>query len=107
VRLSGAFVTGPLKLRSGVSLLIDAGAVLQASRNPKLYDRGANTCGTIDKSGRGCKPFITIDNAKSSGIYGDGSIDGQGGRVIEGGAESWWQLARRAQRKTPARTCPA
>jgi polygalacturonase len=26
--------------------------------------------------------------------------------VIEGGTESWWQLARRAQRKTPARTCP-
>lgn len=106
VRLSGAFVSGPLKLRSGVSLLIDEGAVLQASRNPRLYDRGADTCGAIDKLGRGCKPFITIDNAKSNGIYGNGSIDGQGGRVIEGGAESWWQLARRAQREHARQNVP-
>jgi len=106
VRLSGAFVSGPLKLRSGVSLLIDEGAVLQASRNPRLYDRGANTCGTIDKLGRGCKPFITIDNAKSSGIYGEGSIDGQGGRVIDGGTESWWQLARRAQKEDARQNVP-
>jgi polygalacturonase len=106
VRLSGTFVSGPLKLRSGVSLLIDDGAVLQASRNPKLYDRGANTCGTIDQQGRGCKPFITIDNAKASGIYGDGSIDGQGGRVVEGGGESWWQLSRRAQKEDARQNVP-
>ena len=106
VRLSGSFVSGPLKLRSGVSLLIDAGAVLQASPNPKLYDRGTNTCGTIDKQGRGCKPFITIDNAKASGIYGEGSIDGQGGRVIDGGSESWWQLARRAQKEDARQNVP-
>ncbi|HEX5344078.1 MAG TPA: pectinesterase family protein [Duganella sp.] len=106
VRLSGSFVSGPLKLRSGVSLQIDEGAVLHASRNPSLYDRGGNTCGTIDKLGRGCKPFITIDNAKSSGIYGDGSIDGQGGRVIEGGTESWWQLARRAQKEDARQNVP-
>jgi len=106
VQLTGSFVSGPLKLRSGVSLLIDAGAVLQASLNPSLYDRGANTCGTIDKLGRGCKPFITIDNARSSGIYGEGSIDGQGGRVIEGGTESWWQLARRAQKEDARQNVP-
>nr|WP_229223801.1 pectinesterase family protein [Duganella sp. sic0402] len=106
VRLSGSFVSGPLKLRSGVSLLIDSGALLQASTNPKLYDRGANTCGTIDQQGRGCKPFITIDSAKSSGIYGDGVIDGQGGRVIDGGTESWWQLARRAQKEDARQNVP-
>lgn len=106
VRLSGAFVSGPLKLRSGVSLIIDESAVLQASHNPRLYDRGVNTCGTIDKLGRGCKPFITIDNARASGIYGTGSIDGQGGRVIEGGNESWWQLARRAQKEDARQNVP-
>ncbi|MYM21703.1 pectin lyase fold-containing protein [Duganella sp. FT135W] len=106
VRLSGSFISGPLKLRSGVSLLVGDGAVLQASTNPKLYDRGANTCGTIDKLGRGCKPFITIDNAKSSGIYGNGAIEGQGGRIIDGGTESWWQLARRAQKEDARQNVP-
>ncbi|TFW25305.1 pectin lyase fold-containing protein [Duganella callida] len=107
VRLSaGSFVAGPLKLRSGVSLLIDAGTVLQASTNPRLYDRDANTCGTIDQQGRGCKPFITIDNARSSGIYGEGSIDGQGGHVVDGGTESWWQLARRAQKEDARQNVP-
>jgi polygalacturonase len=111
VRLSGSnekqrFVSGPLTLRSGVSLLVDAGSTLQASSNPKLYDRGAGTCGTIDKQGRGCKPFITIDNAKGSGIYGDGVIDGQGGRVVDGGTESWWQLARRAQKEDARQNVP-
>nr|WP_218892874.1 pectinesterase family protein [Duganella sp. 1224] len=111
VRLSGSnekqrFVAGPLSLRSGVSLLVDAGVTLQASGNPKLYDRGAGTCGTIDKQGRGCKPFISIDNAKGSGIYGDGVIDGQGGRVVDGGTESWWQLARRAQKEDARQNVP-
>ncbi|MRX07924.1 pectin lyase fold-containing protein [Pseudoduganella sp. FT25W] len=111
VRLSGnnekqRFVSGPLNLRSGVSLLVDAGATLQASGNPKLYDRGAGTCGTVDKLGRGCKPFITIDGAKGSGIYGEGAIDGQGGRVVDGGAESWWQLARRAQKEDARQNVP-
>ncbi|MYM34128.1 pectin lyase fold-containing protein [Duganella sp. FT94W] len=107
VRLSaGGFVAGPLTLRSGVSLLLDSGATLRASINPKLYDRGAGTCGTIDKQGRGCKPFITLDNVKGSGIYGEGVIDGQGGRVIDGGSESWWQLARRAQKEDTRQNVP-
>jgi polygalacturonase len=100
------FVSGPLKLRSGVSLLIDQGATLAASSNPKLYDRGAGTCGSIDRQGRGCKPFITIDNAKASGIYGEGVIDGQGGRVVDGDTESWWQLARRAQKEDARQNVP-
>jgi polygalacturonase len=111
VRLSGSnekqrFVSGPLILRSGVSLLVDTGATLQASTNPKAYDRGNSTCGTVDQQGRGCKPFITIDGATSSGIYGEGTIDGQGGRVVDGGTESWWQLARRAQKENARQNVP-
>src|SRR5262245_4995907 len=33
-----AFLSGPLQLRRGVTLLVDAGAILFASRNPRLYD---------------------------------------------------------------------
>jgi polygalacturonase len=107
VRLSaGSFVSGPLTLRSGVGLLIDNGTTLYASTNPKLYDRGAGSCGTIDKLGRGCKPFITADNTKSSGIFGEGVIDGQGGNVVDGITESWWQLARRAQKEDARQNVP-
>jgi polygalacturonase len=107
VRLSaGSFVSGPLTLRSGVGLLIDNGATLYASTNPKLYDRGAGSCGTIDKLGRGCKPFITADDTKSSGIFGEGVIDGQGGNVVDGITESWWQLARRAQKEDARQNVP-
>jgi pectin methylesterase-like acyl-CoA thioesterase len=107
VRLSAPrFVSGPLVLRSGVSLLIDAGATLYASTNPKLFDRGAGTCGTVDKLGKGCKPFITVTAAIGSGIYGAGVIDGQGGHVVDGAAESWWQLARRAQKEDARQNVP-
>ena len=114
VRLSAAsgvgaasdFVAGPLILRSGVSLLIDQGVTLYASRNPKLYDRGAGTCGTITDASKGCKPFISAPQTEGSGIYGDGIIDGQGGRVVQGLNESWWQLARRAQKEDGHQNVP-
>ena len=54
-----AFLSGPLKMASGVSLWVDAGTTLFASRNPRDYDReaGAPTCGTdkFDDS-NGCQP---------------------------------------------------
>ena len=101
-----SFVSGPLVLRSGVSLLIDTGATLYASTNPKLFDRGTGTCGTVDKIGKGCKPFITADRTKGSGIFGAGTIDGQGGHVVDGASESWWQLARRAQKEDARQNVP-
>jgi polygalacturonase len=111
VRLSAdnarqSFVAGPLTLRNGVSLLIDAGTALYASTNPKLFDRGANTCGTVDKLGKGCKPFITAEQTRGSGIFGAGVIDGQGGHVVDGVTESWWQLARRAQKEDARQNVP-
>jgi polygalacturonase len=100
------FLSAPLTLRSGVSLLIDAGAVLYATTDPRAYDRGAGTCGSIDKLGKGCKPFITITAAKGSGIYGAGVIDGQGGHVMDGKSESFWQLSRRAQKEDARQNVP-
>lgn len=44
-RKSG-FLSGPLHLKSGVTLWIDDGVTLFASRNPKDYDKGNGTCGT-------------------------------------------------------------
>src|SRR5206468_11810521 len=36
------FVSGPLVLRNGVTLYVDAGVTLKASTNPVLFDHGAN-----------------------------------------------------------------
>jgi polygalacturonase len=101
-----SFVSGPLQLRAGVTLLVDAGATLYASTDPRLFDRGAGTCGTNDASGRGCRPFITADNARGAGIMGAGTIDGQGGQRIDGKSETWWQIARRAQKEKTRQNVP-
>lgn len=101
-----AFVSGPLSLRSGVSLVVDAGATLYASTDPAAYDKGGKTCGTNDAKGKGCRPFISADNTRGSGIMGDGAIDGQGGHLIDGKTESWWQIARRAQKEDSRQNVP-
>jgi len=101
-----SFVSGPLLLRDGVTLLVDAGATLYASTDPRRFDRGAGTCGTNDASGRGCRPFITVDGVRGAGIMGAGTIDGQGGRLIAGKTETWWQIARRAQKEKTRQNVP-
>ncbi|MES1157631.1 MAG: glycosyl hydrolase family 28 protein [Haliangium ochraceum] len=72
-----AFVTGPLNIPSGVSLWIDAGTTLFGSRDPAVYGQAAALIGV-----RGV----------GSGIYGEGTIDGQGGEPQLGGTQSWWDV---------------
>ena len=89
---ANAFLSGPIELKEGVTLLVDKGVTLFASRNPKDYDVTApGTCGTIPSKGP-CKAFITI-RAKNVGIMGDGVIDGRGGAKLLGQDISWWGLA--------------
>jgi polygalacturonase len=101
-----SFVSGPLQLKSGVTLVVDAGATLYASLDSRLFDRGAGTCGSNDASGKGCRPLISAENTRGSGIMGRGTIDGQGGQKIAGKEESWWQLARRAQKEKTRQNVP-
>ncbi|SDD74719.1 polygalacturonase [Massilia sp. PDC64] len=101
-----SFVAGPLALRDGVTLLVDQGATLYASTDPRLFDRGAGTCGTNDASGRGCRPFIALDGVRGAGVMGGGTIDGQGGQRIAGKDETWWQIARRAQKEKTRQNVP-
>ncbi|MBR7799526.1 pectinesterase family protein [Undibacterium fentianense] len=101
-----SFQSGPLQIPSGVGLIIDRDATLYASTDANLYDKGGKTCGVNAEKGRTCNPFITIENAKGSGIYGDGVIDGQGGQLVQGKSETWWQMARRAQREKNEHNIP-
>nr|ANJ43616.1 glycoside hydrolase family 28 [Medauroidea extradentata] len=93
---SGTFYSGPLTIPSGVNLLVDEGVTLKALTDPSLYDLGAKTCGTLNEFGVGCKAFITIHGAKSSGIYGKGTIDGQANVTMVGKNKTWWELSNDA-----------
>ncbi len=91
------FLTGPLELRSGVTLVVDKNTALAASSDPRLYDLKPGSCGIVSEHGHGCKPLITADVARSSGIMGDGAIDGRGGAKLLGQDVTWWDLAHEAK----------
>jgi polygalacturonase len=98
--IPNAFLSGSLELREGVTLLIDKGVTLYASRDPKDFDPNPNAeSASADPApqGRPCKPLISITNVKNAAIMGDGTIDGRGGATIIGHDYSWWQMARAAE----------
>jgi polygalacturonase len=102
----GAFLSGPLQLRQGVTLLIDAGATLYASRNARDYDVSPGTCGLVNAKGRGCRALITGDHVSGAAVMGDGTIDGRGPSKILGQKDSWWDLAQEAKVKNLNQNCP-
>jgi len=91
------FLSGPLQLRSGVTLVIDANTVLAASTNPRLYDITPGSCGLLGEHAEGCKPLLSGVGISHSGIMGAGVIDGRGGDLILGKTMTWWQLAHQAK----------
>jgi polygalacturonase len=99
-----AFLSGPLSLPGGVTLVINDGVTLYASRNPANYQiSGKNTCGGLGSSDNGCSPFINVTGS-NSGIMGvrgsDGSqgmINGRGDQDILGTSGSWWDLSTTAK----------
>ena len=97
-----AFLSGPLELRKGVTLLIDKGVTLYGSRNPDDYATHPGSCGVVNNERGGCRPLIHASHADGSGIMGEGIIDGRGGAklLVNGkpGAESWWDLANDARK---------
>jgi len=113
-----SFLTGPLELREGVTLLVDKGITLYGSSDPKVYEipnpdakpGDEGKCGTSTPrptsfptfatgAGRpqgGCRPLITV-NVKNAAIMGDGVIDGRGYAKLIGHDYSWWEQARKAE----------
>jgi polygalacturonase len=92
------FLIGPITLTSGVTLWIDQGVTLYASRNPADYDNGVGTCGTATTSSTAsCNALISVSHAYNSGIVGAGAIDGRGGSLLthgpNAGRRSWWDVA--------------
>src|SRR5277367_2861253 len=102
---NNAFLIQPITIPTGVTLLVDGGVTVFASRNPADYQIAGNeTCGTVGTAGNGCNPLFNIaNNATSSGagIMGYGVIDGRGeDKLLISGtasANSWWDIASQAQ----------
>lgn len=95
------FLTGPLQLKAGVTLLVDGGVTLYGSRNPKDYESGKGACGVVSEDKATCTSLIYADHADGVAIMGDGVIDGRGGsKLLVDGKESgktWWDLAEDAR----------
>jgi len=101
------FITGPLTLRAGVTLVVEKNTALVASRDPRVYDLSPGACGIVAQRGRGCKPLITGDNIPNAGIMGEGSIDARGGANLLGQNVTWWDLAHEAKVKDLSQSVPA
>jgi polygalacturonase len=84
---NNAFITGPLTVPSGVSLWVDAGVTLYATRDPSVWGSAA--------------ALISIAGA-GSGIVGDGVINGQGGEPNIGSSQSWWDQNAGSSGNSPA-----
>jgi polygalacturonase len=100
------FLIAPIRLKAGVTLVVDAGATVFGSRNPRDYDLDQGSCGVVNERGHGCRPLILADHAPGSAIMGDGSIDGRGGAKLAGQNVTWWDLARQAQVIDQQQSCP-
>ncbi|HEY3593610.1 MAG TPA: hypothetical protein VGL13_07040, partial [Polyangiaceae bacterium] len=100
------FLTGPLQLKPGVTLLVTGHVALFASRNPRDYDVTPGSCGIVSEQRSKCQPLILAEHAPGSGIMGDGAIDGRGGATLKGQNVTWWELAKEAKVKDQFQACP-
>ncbi len=91
-----AFLSGPLTMDHAVTLLVDGGVTLFASRNPRDFDDRSGGCGAVDEKGGGCKALITVTSPNAA-IMGDGVIDGRGQDKLIGQDQTWWDLAELAR----------
>ena len=91
------FLISPLRLRAGVTLIVDASAAVWGSRDPRNYDVKAGSCGIVGERGSGCLPLILAEDAPHSGLMGEGVVDARGGAKLLGQKETWWELAHRAK----------
>lgn len=92
-----AILTGPLTLKTGVTLLIERGVHLVASDRPSDYERTPGSCGMTDAKGGGCYPLISANHADGSAVMGEGIIEGRGDLPMANSTMSWWQMHNQVQ----------
>jgi polygalacturonase len=97
---AGTYLSQPLSLRSKTTFLLDQGATLKATDDPKDYLPSSVTWEDI-LQGRSKGPFVNFVNGRNLEdvtITGKGTIDGSGAR--------WWGPAEEARRKVSGFTLP-
>ena len=115
--LYDAFLAGALSLPSGVTLWVDSGVTLYASRYPADYTAGGlvagDECGNASSTttGKACRSFITVAaGASGSALAGLGTIDGRGGSALTGGPKAgimtWWDVALLNKVSGFSQNCP-
>jgi polygalacturonase len=100
-----AFLSGPLDLRAGVTLRVDAKTTLFGSRDARVYEVSPGSCGVVSQKGGGCRALINGSNVAGAAVMGDGTIDGRGWAKLIGKTVSWWDLAEQA-RAAGNQNCP-
>jgi uncharacterized protein (TIGR03437 family) len=107
---NNAFLIQPISIPNGVTLLIDGGVTVFASRNPADYQNGIvsptqEACGTVGAIGNGCGPLIRSKSTTGSGIMGYGIVDGRGpdNLIVNGVTQSysWYSNALQAYTTNP------
>jgi polygalacturonase len=96
----GIFLTQPLQIRTKTTLLLEQGATLKATDDPKDYLYAGVSWDDI-LAGRSRGPFTNFlsgRNLTDVTITGKGTIDGSGAR--------WWEPAEEARRKVSGYTLP-
>jgi polygalacturonase len=86
-----AFLVGPIRVQSGVTVWIDTDVTVYASRNPRVFDAKPGACGTA-ASNSSCSGVFNMTGVNNTGLMGAGTVDGQGGQAVLGSASTWWQL---------------
>jgi polygalacturonase len=95
---ANAFLSGPLELREGVTLVVDKGVTLYESVDPQVLQLSPGSCGMVSTTpGRGCRPLIAVNHVSGAGVMGEGVIDGRGGVELLGKNASAWDLAEQAR----------
>jgi len=101
VRLpAGTYLSQPLQIRSKTTLLLEEGAMLKATDDPKDY-LPADVLWADILAGKSKGPFTHFLSGKKLtdvSITGKGTIDGSGAR--------WWEPAEEARRKVSGFTLP-
>ncbi len=98
VRLSaGTYLSKPISLRSKTTLLLEQGAILQATTNHVDFMRNPGDW----LSAKSSSEFIPLIGGRN---LIDVTITGKG--IIDGAGDVWWGPAEEARRKTPGFTLP-
>ncbi len=96
----GTYLSQPLQIRSGTTLLLEAGATLKATDDPKDY-LPADVLWADILAGKSKGPFTHFLSGKK---LTDVTITGKG--IIDGSGARWWEPAEEARRKVSGFTLP-